>query len=56
MLGEGVLDLPRVVTLLRQINYRGPVSLELFNKILWQKDPETVARRGAERLQELIDG
>lgn len=40
--GEGVIDLPRFVTLLRQVGYSGWVSLELFREDLWQRDPEEV--------------
>ena len=34
MVGEGIADLPRVIENLRQIGYRGPLSLELFNRKL----------------------
>jgi len=56
MLGEGVADLPRVVANLRSIGYCGPLSLELFNKVLWTKDPLEVAKIGIERLKSLVEG
>ena len=37
---------------LRTIGYRGPLSLELFNRSLWEQDPSTVIRRGIERIRE----
>lgn len=55
MLGEGIADLPRVIANLRSIGYRGPISLELFNRDLWTRDPLEVARRGFDRLQGLLD-
>lgn len=51
MLGEGVADLARVIANLRSIGYGGPLSLELFNKELWAKDPLEVAKIGIERLK-----
>ena len=35
-------------------NGAGPISLELFNRALWERDPAEVARRGLERLQALV--
>jgi 2-keto-myo-inositol isomerase len=54
MLGEGFVDLPRVVAHLRTIGYRGAVSLELFNPSLWVRDPREVARIGMERMKGLL--
>jgi sugar phosphate isomerase/epimerase len=53
MVGEGIADLPRVIANLRTIGYRGPLSLELFNRKLWSQDPATVIRRGIERIRAL---
>jgi len=55
MLGEGMADLPRVIANLRTIEYRGPISLELFNESLWRQDPEVVARTGLERMKRLVE-
>ena len=46
MVGEGIADLPRVIANLRTIGYEGPISLELFNRALWEQDPTEVVRRG----------
>jgi sugar phosphate isomerase/epimerase len=56
MVGEGVADLPRVIANLRRIGYHGPLSLELFNRDLWEADPEIVVRRGLERVRALVEG
>jgi 2-keto-myo-inositol isomerase len=53
MVGEGIADLARVIANLRSIGYRGPLSLELFNRELWSQDPDTVIRRGIERIRSL---
>jgi sugar phosphate isomerase/epimerase len=54
MVGDGIADLPRVIANLRTIGYRGPLSLELFNRDLWSQDPATVIRRGIERIRALV--
>lgn len=53
--GDGIADLPRVLANLRSIGYRGPISLELFNPGLWQKDPTEVCREGLERVRRLVE-
>ena len=56
MVGEGIADLPRVIKNLRTIGYRGPLSLELFNRKLWEQDPLEVVTRGLERIRALVEG
>jgi 2-keto-myo-inositol isomerase len=56
MVGEGIADLPRVIANLRKIGYRGPLSLELFNRELWEQDPLEVVTRGLERIRALVEG
>ncbi len=51
MVGEGIADLPRVIANLRKIAYRGPLSLELFNRTLWEHDPLEVVKRGLDRIR-----
>jgi 2-keto-myo-inositol isomerase len=54
MVGEGIADLPRVIANLRTIGYRGPLSLELFNRDLWAKDPADVVKVGFDRIKDLV--
>jgi len=54
MPGDGVIDLAAEARVLREIGYRGTVSLELFNQILWDQDPREVLRVGLERMRELL--
>jgi sugar phosphate isomerase/epimerase len=56
MVGDGIADLPRVITNLRKIGYRGPLSLELFNRALWEADPRDVIERGLKRVRALVEG
>jgi len=52
--GDGVLPLEQVLRDLRDIGYRGQLSLELFNRELWKQDPRRVARVGLEKLREVV--
>jgi sugar phosphate isomerase/epimerase len=52
MPGDGAIDLYAEVRLLREMGYKGTVSLELFNKQLWEQDPREVLQIGIERLRE----
>jgi len=56
MVGDGIADLPRVIANLRTIGYRGPLSLELFNRTLWEQDPRDVIEQGLKRVRALVDG
>jgi 2-keto-myo-inositol isomerase len=53
--GEGHLDLSRYLTLLRAIGYNGWLSLELFRKDLWARDPLEVARLGLEKMRAVVE-
>ncbi len=55
MVGDGIADLTRVIKNLRAIDYHGPISLELFNRDLWTKDPLEVVRKGLERIRALAE-
>ncbi len=55
MLGEGVIDLRAEIGVLRAIGYDRTVSLELFNRELWAKDPREVLRTGIERMRRLLE-
>ncbi len=56
MVGDGIADLLRVIANLRQIGYHGPLSLELFNRALWEEDPAQVIQRGIDRIRALVEG
>ncbi len=56
MPGDGVIDLKRYVSLLRQIGYNRWLSLELFRRDLWEQDPREVARQGLEKMRAVVEG
>jgi len=53
--GDGIVDLKRMIALLRQIGYDSWLSLELFNEELWQADPYEVARTGLEKMRAVAE-
>ncbi len=55
MPGDGVIDLKRYCDLLRQINYSGFVSLELFHPALWELDPLEVAKQGLDEMRAVAE-
>lgn len=54
MPGDGPIDLRGELQILAQKGYKGFVSLELFNRDWWQRDPNEVLRVGRERLEQLM--
>jgi len=55
MPGDGAIDLHRYCALLKQINYTGFVSLELFRPALWEQDPLEVAKTGLEKMMAIAE-
>jgi sugar phosphate isomerase/epimerase len=53
MPGDGCLDLKGVLRSLNRIGYTGWISLELFNRDWWKRDPRETAKVGLERMREL---
>jgi 2-keto-myo-inositol isomerase len=51
MPGDGVAPLALALRDLRDIGFRGVLSLELFNGEYWKQDPLTVARLGLEKMR-----
>jgi sugar phosphate isomerase/epimerase len=52
--GDGILPLKKTLAYLREINYGGPLSLEMFNREHWSQDPKLVADTGLRKIRELI--
>jgi sugar phosphate isomerase/epimerase len=52
--GDGVAPLKDLVRTLRDIGFRGMLSLELFNRDYWKNDPLTVARTGLEKVRAVV--
>ncbi|APZ95320.1 sugar phosphate isomerase/epimerase family protein [Fuerstiella marisgermanici] len=55
MPGDGAIDLKRYCELLKQIDYSGFLSLELFRPDLWEQDPLDVAKLGLEKMRAVAE-
>lgn len=52
--GDGVAPLDMILRTLRDIGFRGMLSLELFNRDYWKQDSLTVARTGLEKMRAVV--
>ena len=52
--GDGVAPLKTILRDLRDIGFRGVLSLELFNRQYWKDDALTVARTGLEKMRRVV--
>lgn len=52
--GDGVAPLKDILRTLRDVGFRGCLSLELFNRDYWKQDPLTVARTGLEKMKAAV--
>jgi sugar phosphate isomerase/epimerase len=51
--GDGIAPLADVIETLREIDFNGYLSIELFNPTYWQHDPLQVARTALKKMQHL---
>jgi sugar phosphate isomerase/epimerase len=49
--GDGIAPLKAVFATLKQVGYRGFLSLELFNREYWKQDPNEVAKTGLTKMK-----
>jgi sugar phosphate isomerase/epimerase len=54
MMGDGLIDLPRLSGLVADAGYRGPVEVELLSTRWWSQDPDDVARTLRKRFEEFV--
>lgn len=56
MPGDGIIDLRRYCELLAGTGFEGCLSLELFNREYWARDPREVAAMGLDRMRSIAEG
>jgi 2-keto-myo-inositol isomerase len=52
--GDGILPLVHLLKDLNMIDYRGPISIEMFNRDHWQQNPTEVARVALQKTLDLV--
>jgi 2-keto-myo-inositol isomerase len=56
MPGDGILDLASLARQIERSGYTRVLSLELFNRGCWERDPAEVARMGLEKMKASVGG
>lgn len=54
MMGDGVIDIPRIRGLVEAAGYNGFIEVEIFSEDWWQRDPDEVLRIVAERYRAVV--
>lgn len=54
MMGDGIIDLPEIRGAVDRAGYSGPIEVEIFNRELWEEEPDNVLARVRERFETLI--
>jgi len=52
--GDGTAPLKQIVRILRDIGFKGVLSLELFNRDYWKQDAREVAKTGLEKMKKVV--
>jgi sugar phosphate isomerase/epimerase len=52
--GDGIAPFAHILPTLRDMGFRGYLSLELFNRDYWKQSPMKVARTGLEKMREVV--
>jgi len=54
MMGDGVIELRRIREAVDAAGYHGPVEVEIFNRAIWDSDPDSVLTTMRERFDALL--
>jgi sugar phosphate isomerase/epimerase len=54
LMGDGVIDNRKLRLLVEQAGYTGPIEVEIFNRALWDSDPDEVLTQVIERFEKFV--
>jgi sugar phosphate isomerase/epimerase len=54
MMGDGIIDLRALRQAVDAAGYDGPIEVEIFNRAIWDEDPDAVLDRVVHRFQEVV--
>jgi sugar phosphate isomerase/epimerase len=54
LMGDGVVDNRRLRSLVEQAGHTGPIEVEIFNRALWDSDPNAVLTQVIERFEKFV--
>jgi sugar phosphate isomerase/epimerase len=54
LMGDGVIDNRKLRLLVEEAGYAGPIEVEIFNRALWDSDPDDVLKQVIERFETYV--
>jgi sugar phosphate isomerase/epimerase len=54
LMGDGVIELPRLREAVERAGYRGPIEVEIFNEALWSQPVDNIVRSVVQRFRETV--
>jgi sugar phosphate isomerase/epimerase len=54
MMGDGVLEIRRMREAVDAAGYSGPIEVEIFNRVIWDSEPDAVLAQMRERFESLV--
>ncbi len=54
LMGDGVIEIPRLREAVEATGYRGPIEVEIFNQQLWSQSADEIVEVVAKRFQEWV--
>jgi sugar phosphate isomerase/epimerase len=54
LMGDGVIDNRKLRMLVEQAGYTEPIEVEIFNRALWDSDPDSVLAQVVERFEKFV--
>ncbi len=54
LMGDGAIDNRKLRQIVEQAGYDGPIEVEIFNRALWDSDPDTVLTQVIERFEKFV--
>jgi len=54
LMGDGAIDNRKLRVLVEKAGYDGPIEVEIFNRAIWDADPDTVLTQVIERFEKFV--
>jgi len=54
LMGDGAIDNRKLRLLVEKAGYDGPIEVEIFNRAIWDADPDTVLTQVIERFEKFV--
>jgi len=55
MVGDGVIDIKNFFKIAIQKKFQGDISLGVYNRDNWHKDPEEIAKYGYVKMRKIVE-